>query len=40
MQEHDIEVDNKDDVGEYEKTDGQPNNQCDKVFFSIDIYLF
>ena len=40
MQEHDNEIENKDDVGEYEKADNQPNTQCGKVFFSIDIYLF
>ena len=40
MQEHDNEVENKDDVREYEKTDGKPNIQFDKVFFSIDIYIY
>ena len=40
MREHNIEVENKNDVGEFEKTDGQPNIQCGKVFFSIDIYIF
>lgn len=40
MQKHDNKVENKDDVGEYETIDDQPNIQCGKVFFSIDIYLF
>ena len=40
MQKHDNEVENNDDVGEYEKIYDQPNIQCGKVFFSIDIYMF
>ena len=39
MHERDIEVENKDDVGEYEKTDGQPDSQCSNVYFTIAIFI-